>query len=216
MNTEVILAKKKKISLGKRTALLLSISVTLVAMVIEFIYGVVLNSVMLKSDAIHMLSHALALFIALFAIVYSKNQSEEKAKRIEALSAFTNAILIFAFVGWIVVDAFLKFNNLENMETGQLMWVAVFGLGVNLLTAFILSLGGVEDLNTKGAFLHLLADTFSSVAIIFGALLTEQFHWYWLDPVLSLIIAFVVAKWGIGLVKESVKVLISNSTKAKA
>lgn len=179
-------------------------------MVVEFVYGVLLNSVMLKSDAIHMLSHALALFIALFALMYTKNLSEEKAKKVEALSAFTNALLIFGFVLWIVIDAGIKFTHLEEMETSQLLWVAVFGLGVNLLTALILALGGIEDLNTKGAFLHLLADTFSSVAIILGAYLTEYFQWYWLDPVLSLVIAFVVAKWGVGLIKESTKVLLTE------
>lgn len=210
METQSILQEKTRKVISKKSALLLSISITLAAMVVEFVYGVVLNSVMLKSDAIHMLSHALALFIALFALMYTKNLSEEKAKKVEALSAFTNALLIFAFVIWIVVDASVKFSNLEEMETSQLMWVAVFGLGVNLLTAFILALGGIEDLNTKGAFLHLLADTFSSVAIIIGAYLTAMFQWYWLDPVLSLVIAFVVAKWGVGLIKESTKVLLSD------
>ncbi|MDX1444785.1 cation diffusion facilitator family transporter [Lishizhenia sp.] len=207
---EALTQERTKRILSKKSALLLSISVTLAAMVVEFVYGVLLNSVMLKSDAIHMLSHALALLIALFAILYTKNLSEEKAKKVEALSAFTNALLIFAFVLWIVVDAGIKFMHLEEMETSQLLWVAIFGLGVNLLTALILSFGGIEDLNTKGAFLHLLADTFSSIAIIVGAYLTQYFHWFWLDPVLSLVIAFVVAKWGVGLMKESTKVLLTE------
>lgn len=210
METQTLTQEKSKKIISKKSALLLSICITLAAMVVEFVYGVLLNSVMLKSDAIHMLSHALALFIALFALMYTKNLSEEKAKKVEALSAFTNALLIFGFVLWIVIDAGIKFTHLEEMETSQLLWVAVFGLGVNLLTALILALGGIEDLNTKGAFLHLLADTFSSVAIIIGAYLTEYFQWYWLDPVLSLVIAFVVAKWGVGLIKESTKVLLTE------
>ncbi len=212
MNTLEATSKKIKVTkrvLSKKTSLILALSVTLFAMVVEFAYSYITNSIMLRSDGVHMLSHALALTIAFGAIIYAKKQTDlAKAKKIEALAAFTNALLIFGFVFWIFYESIIKFSSNETILTDQLFWVALFGLAVNLLTAAFLVLGGIEDINTKGAFLHMLADTFSSVAILLGALITDFFNYYWLDPLLSIIIGLVILKWGVELVKESKAILI--------
>lgn len=194
------------IQLSKKNALMIAIAITIGAMLVEFFYGERLKSTMLKSDALHMLSHSLALGISLFAILYGNSHTERRSK-IEAISALINGVLLVGFVAYIIYESVVKMLGDLTLDTSMLIPVAVFGLIINLLTALILNIGGVEDLNTRGAYLHLLADTFSSVAIIIGAILAQQLDWYWVDPVMSLIIAAIVAKWSYGLFRDALKQL---------
>ena len=88
--------------------------------------------------------------------------------------------------------------------------VALIGLAVNLVTAVILGRSGLEDLNTKSAFLHMLADTFSSVAIVVGGIVLPLTDWILIDPLLSLVVAGVVVKWSWDLLRASTLILLER------
>ncbi|HEX4975237.1 MAG TPA: cation diffusion facilitator family transporter, partial [Pseudomonadales bacterium] len=176
----------------KRTALYLALVLTLVVMVVEWIAGVKTNSVMLQSDAVHMLSHAASLAVTLTAVVFErkhkKNSHPLAAVRWEFLGAFVNGILLVLFTADIAYMSVLKFIDPTAVEVNKGFLVACICLVTNLITALLLGWAGLEDLNSKSAFYHLLADTFSSVAIMFGMILIRYTQWYWIDALLSMVV----------------------------
>ncbi|MCL4235261.1 MAG: cation diffusion facilitator family transporter, partial [Deltaproteobacteria bacterium] len=94
---------------------------------------------------------------------------------------------------------------------GQMLVVAIFGLLVNVVTAFVLSGAGHDDLNFRSAFLHMVGDTMSSVAIVGGALVIRWTGWVWIDPVLSVLICVVILIWAWGLTRDSVRILLEEA-----
>ncbi|MEO1049180.1 MAG: cation diffusion facilitator family transporter [Bacteroidota bacterium] len=188
--------------LTKERAFGLAITITLIAMVVEFAVGYWANSLMLISDGFHMLSHALSLMISWAAIKLSN-----RYKKIEFKAAFINGIGLALFTGYIFYEAIGRVLNPLALSTNDIIIVAVFGLVINLLTALILASAGIEDLNTKSAFLHLLSDTFSSIAIVLGGIVIYFTAWYVIDPMLSIVVGIIIAKWSYGLIKASWKAL---------
>ncbi len=201
--------------LTKQRALLICFGITLLAMVVEFVASYFTGSLMLFSDGIHMLSHAASLFVSWLAIYCASRYSSKKfpfgLKRLEVLAAFVNGLSLLFFVGFIVIAAIERILDPQAIETGTTLSVAIIGLIINLVTAFILSLAGLEDLNTKSAFMHMLADTFSSVAIIVGAVIINYTGWFAIDGLLSLVVALVIAKWSIGLLRDSGRILLERT-----
>jgi len=200
-------------SLDKQKALIISLVITLTTMVVEFISSFLTGSLMLFSDAIHMLSHAASLLISLLAIMLAVRIKSKRLpfglKRLEPLAAFINGISLVFFVAYIGYEAFIRLIDPQIIQTSSTLMVAIIGLAVNLITAFILGLAGLEDLNTRSVFLHMLADTFSSIAIIAGAITIKYTGWMILDPILSLVVAIIIGKWGYDLLKESGKILLN-------
>jgi cobalt-zinc-cadmium efflux system protein len=184
--------------LSKTRALKICILITLLVMGAELIVGHLSKSLMLFSDGLHMLSHAASLAITLSAMIWAKQSGN---KRIELAAALINGIGLLGFTAYIIYEAVLRMILPETLMVEDIYGVALLGLLVNLITALILASSGVEDLNTKSAFLHMLADTFSSIAILVGALVIQLFNWFWLDAVLSMVIAAVVGKWALVLIR---------------
>lgn len=198
----------------QRHALLISVLLTGGMMVVEFIAGLLTGSLMLISDAIHMLSHATALGVSLLAVmVAQKNVGEQfpfGLYRLEILAAFVNRILLAGFSVWIVYEGVLRLIHPVAILGPELTAVALVGLAVNLTTAMILRKAGLEDLNTKSAFLHMLADTFSSVAIVIGGVIIVLTDWFIIDPLFSMIVAVLVAKWSWDLLRDSTLILLER------
>jgi cobalt-zinc-cadmium efflux system protein len=183
-------------------------------MVVEFAAGLFTGSLMLISDSIHMLSHAMALGISFLAIVIAQRKTGDELPfglyRIEILAALLNGVGLAGFSIWIVYEAALRILHPVPILGPTMTAVALVGLGVNLMTAVILIKSGVEDLNTKSAFLHMLADTFSSAAIVLGGITISLTNWVLVDPILSVVVAAVVAKWSWGLLRDSVLILLER------
>jgi cobalt-zinc-cadmium efflux system protein len=196
----------------QRKALLQCLILTNVMMIVEFAAGWFTGSLMLVSDAIHMTSHAAALGISWLALTLAHRPTSKRFPfglyRIEILAALMNGIALAGFALWIVVEAIGRVLSPVEIPAVELTAAAIIGLLVNLSTAFILHRSGIEDLNTRSAFLHMLADTFSSVAIVLGGILILLTDLYIIDSILSLVIALVVVKWSLGLLRESVTVLL--------
>lgn len=206
---------KKKVKLKPKTALAISIVITTVTMVVEFIASKVTGSLMLWSDGIHMLSHTASLCVSYIAIILASKKASDRFPfgwlRVEIIAAHVNGVGLAVFTLFIIYQSMERFFSPVPIMSQEMMLVALIGLVVNLVTAVILSLAGLEDLNTKSAFLHMLADTFSSIAILIGGIVMLYTDWFFIDALLSIVIALVIGKWAWGLLKESLMILINRT-----
>ena len=197
-----------------RQKLLWSIALTGTMMGVEVIGGVLTNSLALLSDAGHMLTHFSALLISFLAMLYAVRPAEKEKSfgfyRLEILAALLNSFVLFVITFFIFAEAYRRVLNPRPILEFQMFVVAVLGLGVNLLTAKILS-GSAEDLNVKSAFLHMLGDTASSVGIVLGAILIHFTRKPVIDPLLSVLIGFLILVWSWGLLRDSCRVLLEAS-----
>jgi len=198
----------------QQKALLISIVLTAAMMVVEFAASFMTGSLMLLSDSLHMLSHSFSLLISFGAILIAQKVTTEKWSfglyRVEILAAFVNGIGLLAFSIWIMVEAVERLLAPKAVLGAEMTIVAVVGLLVNLTTALVLQRGGLEDLNTRSAFLHMLADTISSVVIIAGGIVIVFTGWFVIDPLLSAVVAVMTLRWSWGLLKESSFILLER------
>lgn len=189
--------------------------ITFGAMFVEIVAGVISNSLALISDAIHMFSHAFALGLSLFAIIIAQRKVTAHKTygyhRMEIMAAFINGLTIALSVVWILYEAVERLLNPSVIDIQVMIIAAVFGLVVNIATGIILFRGDQENVNIRSAFFHMLADTLSSVAIIIGGVVVYYTELYWIDTVLALWVAIVIARWSWGLLRDSVNVLLAAS-----
>ena len=188
------------------------ILLTFIMMVAELVWGYLANSLALLSDACHMLTHFGALTVSLISIeIATRLKSRDKTFgywRIEILSALFNGITLLPILAYILYEAYKRFVRPESVIVSQMFVVAVIGLVVNLISAAILADVGREHFNLRGAFLHLIGDTASSVVVVFAAVTIHYTGWNYLDPLVSVLIAAVILIWSIGLIRESVDILL--------
>ncbi|EAK0829957.1 cation diffusion facilitator family transporter [Campylobacter fetus] len=198
-----------------KKVLKISLFITVIAMVFQFIYALITNSLALMSDTLHMLSHVIALGLSWFAIwAASSFSSEQKTfgyHRFETIAAFINSILIAVFGLFIVYEAIMKLINPEPIEIGTMLIVAAIGLGVNITTGLIMLKGDMGNLNIKSSFAHMMSDLLSSVAIILGGIIVYFTNLWWIDSALALFIAIIIAKWSFSLARDSINILLEAS-----
>lgn len=198
-----------------KKVLKIALIITLITMFAEFFYGFLSNSLALISDAIHMFTHSFALIISLVAIIIaSKTAPISKTfgyYRVEVLAAFINGITIVLSIIWIVYEAFERFLNPQIIDIKMAMIVAIIGLVVNIITGVILMQGDKNNINLKSAFVHMLSDALSSVAIIIGYIVIFYTSWYFIDIILAVLVAFVILKWAIDILKNSTNTLLESS-----
>src|SRR5574344_429943 len=192
-----------------------ALSITLITMFLEFFYGFLSNSLALISDAIHMFTHSFALIISLLAIIVaSKTAPISKTfgyYRIEVIAAFINGITIILSIIWIVYEAYQRFVEPQTIDIKTAIIVAIIGLFVNITTGIILMQGDKNNINLKSAFIHMLSDALSSVAIIIGYIVIYFTSWYFIDIILALIVSLVILKWAIDILKNSTNTLLESS-----
>jgi cobalt-zinc-cadmium efflux system protein len=193
----------------------IALIITFITMIAEFIAGFMSNSLALVSDAIHMFTHSFALIISLAAIVIASKKAPINKTfgyyRAEVLAAFINGITIVLSILWIIYEAVLRFLNPSVIDIKIAMIVAVIGLIVNIITGFILMQGDKENINLKSAFVHMLSDALSSVAIIIGYVIIYFTQWYFIDIILAVLVAVVIGKWAFDVLKHSVNTLMESS-----
>lgn len=186
-------------------------------MVVEAIGGYLTNSLALLSDAGHMLSDSISLAIALIAFVLAEKAANHRKtygyKRFEILAAVLNGITLIAIALYIFYEAIERFANPPEIATTGMLIISVIGLLVNILVAWIMMRGGdtEDNLNMRGAYLHVLSDMLGSVGAIAAALLIMFFGWGWADPVASVIVAILVLRSGFNVTKASLHVLMEGT-----
>ena len=198
----------------EKKKLLFTIILTGTMMVVEILGGFLTHSLALISDAGHMFTHFFALAISFKAIYFADQKCCHHRTfgfyRLEILSALFNSLLLFAVTAWILIEGIRRMIHPASVLGIQMFLVAVVGLIVNLVSVWILHGTSKDDLNVKGAFLHMLGDTLSSVVIVIGAIVIYFTGWSVIDPILSIGIAFVICLWGWGLFKDSVNILLES------
>lgn len=192
-----------------------SFGITFGVMLVEILGGIYANSLALISDAIHMFTHAFALALSLFALTIATKEANEHKTfgyfRAEVLAAFVNGLMIVLSVLWIVYEALVRLWHPEEILSQATLIVAVIGLVVNVVTGLLLLKADHDNINIRSAFLHMVADTFSSVAIIIGAIIIAYTQWYIIDTLLALVVSVVIAKWAYTLLGDSIHVLLEGS-----
>lgn len=196
----------------ERGKLKLTMIITGVVMIIEVAGGIYTNSLALLSDAGHMFTHFVALGIALLAIIIAGREAGRHRTfglyRVEILAALFNSLFLFGVTVFILKEGVERLLAPEPIMGLQTFYVALAGLCVNLVSAWILYGTSRQDLNVRGAFLHMLADTFSSMAIIVGAVIIFYTGWFVVDALLSIGISCVIFVWAWGLFRDSINVLL--------
>lgn len=192
-----------------------ALSITLITMFLEFFYGFLSNSLALISDAIHMFTHSFALIISLIAIILASKKAPLSKTfgfyRTEVIAAFINGITIVLSIVWILYEAVMRFLNPQIIDIKTAMIVAIIGLIINIITGVILMQGDKNNINLKSAFVHMLSDALSSVAIIIGYIVIYFTSWYFIDVILAVIVAIVIGKWAIDILKNSTNTLLESS-----
>ncbi|OHB36550.1 MAG: cation transporter [Planctomycetes bacterium GWA2_40_7] len=200
----------------ERSKLILACSLTGAMFIVEGIAGFLTNSLALLSDAGHMLTHLIALLISLGAILFAAKPPTARKTygfyRLEILAALFNGATLFLITLWIFFHAYKRIINPEPIASWHMLIVAVIGLIVNLACAYILKTSH-GSLNIKSAFIHMMADTFSSLVVVFGAIIMHYTQWYMLDPALSILICIVILVWSYQLITESVDILLEATPK---
>ena len=188
-------------------------------MIIEAVGGFVTNSLALLSDAGHMLSDSISLGLALVAfIIAEKAATAAKTygyKRIEILASTVNGVTLIVIAGYIIYEAIGRFANPPEVATIGMLIISSIGLLVNIVVAWMMMRGAdtKDNLNMRGAYLHVLSDMLGSVGAIAAALLMIGFGWQWADPLASVIVAILVFRSGVSLTKSSVHILMENTPK---
>jgi len=192
-------------------------SITLVYFIVEVIVGFMSNSLALLSDAAHMLTDVAGQALALFAIwMASKPRNSKKTYgylRTEIFSALINAIVLIFISGYILYEAWQRFQDPPKVAGFSMLIVASIGLIINLISMKILKSGSEESINIKGAFLEVVADMLSSIAVIIAGIIILSTGWLLIDPIISALIGLFILPRTFGLLKESVDILLEGVPK---
>ena len=181
---------------------------------VEAFYGLLSHSVALLADAGHNLSDVLGLLLAWGAATLSKREPSAHftfgLRRSSILSALFNAVFLLVAIGAIAFEAVQRLGDPRPVEGGTVMAVASVGILVNGITAWLFARGGKQDLNIRGAYLHMAADAAVSAGVVISGLLIVQTGWLWLDPVTSLIVVAVILVSTWGLLRRSVNMALDR------
>ncbi len=180
--------------------------------VVQIIGGVFSNSLSLLSDALHNLGDSSAIFIAFLAGKRSRKKPDERNtfgyKRIEILAAFFNGMVLIAICLFLFFEAYQRFVDPQPIKGKIMFIVASFGLLANLISVLVLHKEKNHNLNVRAAYLHLLGDTFSSIAVIIGGFAIWKFGIFWIDPLVTVLVGIYIIYHSWHVVKETVDILM--------
>jgi cobalt-zinc-cadmium efflux system protein len=195
------------------TRLLITLALNFIIPVVQVIGGLAAHSMALISDATHNFSDFTAILISYIALKIGKKgaslQNTFGYRRAEILAALLNVAILFGASAIIVYGAFQRLQNPEIVSGGLVMGIAAIGVIGNGFSAWLLHRGAKESLNVRGAFLHMMGDMLTSVVVLINGLILLYKPWYWLDPLLSLLIVIFIVKNCWGILKESTAILMN-------
>ena len=206
---------------GERRTLLV-IAITAIMMVVEIVAGLAFSSMALLADGLHMASHTAALGITAFAYVYARRHAHDPrftfgTGKVNALAGFSGAVLLATFAIIMAVASVERLINPATIDYDYAILVAVVGLVVNGIAVVILDVDdgdhGEEhhhDHNLRSAYLHVLADALTSLLAIVALLAAKYLGLTWMDPVMGIVGAILVARWSIGLLRATSGVLLDR------
>jgi len=200
-----------------RRRLLLAFVSQLIFFLVELVGGLLTNSLALLADAGHMLSDVAALGLSLLALIYAaKPPTAQKTygyHRLEILAALVNGLVLWAMAGYILFEAYGRFEQPPAIASLPLIIIAGLGLLVNLFGMAVLYPAKDQGINLRSAFLHLLADSLGSIAAIAAGLAIYLKGWYWFDPLAGAVIAVLIIIGSWQIVWEAADILMEATPK---
>ena len=195
--------------------LVLVIVLNFVITIAEVIGGLISNSLALFSDSLHNLSDAAAILLSYIAIRISRKAHTLKRtfgyRRIQIIVALFNASIIILVSLFLFREAYERLMNPSPVLGGIMLIVASVGLIANFVSVLLLKSGIQNNLNIKSAYLHLLVDTLSSIAVVIGGIIIYFYHIFWIDPLLTAVIGIYVIKEGYSIIKEAYNILMQST-----
>ena len=205
----------------RRTIIVIGITGTM--MVIEVAAGIAFGSMALLADGLHMASHAAALSINVFAYVYARRHARDTrysfgTGKVNALGGFSGAVLLAIFALIMTWESINRMVHPVTIQFNQAIVVAIVGLVVNGASVFILGhqhehhddADTHHDHNLRAAYFHVMADALTSLLAIFALLSAKYFGLTWMDPVMGVVGAVLVARWSVGLLRSTAGILLDK------
>ncbi len=194
---------------------IIALLLTGVFMIVEVIGGIISGSLALLADAGHMLTDTMALALAAVAFQVSKRPADTKRtygyQRFQILAAFVNGLSLILIVAWILYEAVDRFRNPIEILGNTMLLIASIGLVVNVVSFLVLHGGDRENLNIRGAAIHVAGDLLGSIAAIVAAIVIIYTGWTPIDPLLSVAVAILILRSAWSLVKRSAHVLLEGA-----
>jgi cobalt-zinc-cadmium efflux system protein len=188
-------------------AFALGVTLNLLFVVTEAVFGIIAGSTALLADAAHNFGDILGLLMAWGASYLSRRPRSPRRtygwRSSSILAALVNAVLLLVVTGGIAWQAIQRFGTPEPVAGGIVAWVALIGVGINTVTALLFVRGRKNDLNIRGAFLHMVADAAVSAGVVVAGVVILTTGWLWIDPVVTLLIAAVILGGTWRLLRES-------------
>lgn len=203
---------------------------TLATMIAEILGGWLTGSMALLADGVHMGGHTVALGLAAGAYYLTRHHADNRrfslgSGKIGDLAAFTSALMLGLSVIWLVYESILRLVNPTVLHAREALLVAVIGLIINLLCAWLLAGShdhhhdhahghadghdhAHQDHNLRAALVHVIADAVTSVAAIVGLIAAWAWGWNWLDPLIALVASVVILRWAVGLLRQTGAILL--------
>lgn len=202
----------QKSSQVQGSKVLLSIILNSILTVAQLIGGIISGSLALISDTLHNFSDVISLSITYFANKLIRKEASYKRtfgyKRAEIMAAFINSATIVIVAFYLIYEAIQRFIEPQEIGSDIVIWMAVLGIVVDGFSMLLLKKDSDKNMNMKSAYLHMLSDLGSSVAVLIGGLLMKFYEIWWIDAVLTLIIALYLIYVGYDLLNKSFKVLM--------
>lgn len=192
--------------------LLISIFLNILITIAQVIGGLVSGSLALLSDALHNFSDVITLIISYVASKLTKQKASVNRtfgfKRAEILAAFINAATLVIVAVILIIEAVKRFFNPQEIDSTLVIWLAIIAILGNGFSVLLLKKDAQSNLNTRSAYLHLLTDMLASVAVLVGGLLMKYYQLFWVDSVLTFLIAVYLIWVGWDLLKASTKMIM--------
>lgn len=199
------------------TAFVIGIVLNAAFVIVEAGVGFWTNSLGLLSDAGHNLGDVLSLVLALYASKLALKKPGKQYtfgyRQSTILVALLNAVLLMLAMGGVAYEAIVRLNSPQAVEGKLIIIVASVGIVINAATAVLFLKDKEKDINVKGAYLHMAADALVSLGVVVAGVIILYTNWYWLDPVISLIIVLVIVFGTWGLLKESLRLTLNAAPK---
>lgn len=181
----------------------------------EFVGGLLSGSLALLSDSLHNLSDTVAIALSYFANVIGQRPKNPRKtfgyKRAEILAAFVNSAVLMAISIFLIIEAVRRWQAPETIDGTLMIIVASIGLAANLLSVILLQKESHSNLNVKSSYLHLLADTISSVGVVIGGIAINIWGLIWIDPLITVLISVYILRETFLILKKTISILMQSS-----
>ena len=196
----------------RESNLLISMILNFIITIVEVIGGVLAGSISLISDALHNFGDGISVATSYVAVKISKREYTERMtfgyKRSQILVALFNSILLIGITIFLFKEAYQRFFSPLMINGSLMISIAIIGFIANILSVFLLKHDAKDDLNIRSAYLHLFTDSLSSLAIIIGGLFIYYFNFYWIDPILTIIIGVYILRAAYEIIRKTVNILM--------